>query len=202
MNKAELPARRDCLPAPSVSGNRKGAIFRCRYSCQSPLYIRCGALSKARHEVLQDMPRYNLTALRLYIGALAGSRLLPVRCSQARTISSIITNDFHGTRNDRTKHCFRREENSIHRGQGNAPTEGRDPGAGPTVRHDREQLSAGTGIRLHATCKAHPQGGRPAAGAGRLSLRPGQVHLGASRNVHKSAAHSVQPGSFHGRMVP
>ena len=37
------------------------------------------------------MPRYNLTALRLYIGALAGFHLLPVRCSQARTFSTIIT---------------------------------------------------------------------------------------------------------------
>ena len=156
MNKAELPEHRGCLPAPSVSGNRNGTLLRCRYSCQSPLYIRCGALSKARHEVLRDMPKYNLTALRLYIGALAGFHLLPVRCSQARTISSIITNDFHGTRNDRTKHCFRREENGIHRGQSNTPTERRDPGAGPTVRHDREQLSAGTGIRLHTPGKAHP----------------------------------------------
>lgn len=37
------------------------------------------------------MPRYNLTPLRLYIGALAGFRLLLVRCSQARTFSTMIT---------------------------------------------------------------------------------------------------------------
>ena len=33
------------------------------------------------------MPRYNLTALRLYIGALACSNTSPVRYSQARTYS-------------------------------------------------------------------------------------------------------------------
>ena len=33
------------------------------------------------------MPRYNLTAFRLYIGALACSDTSPVRCSQARTYS-------------------------------------------------------------------------------------------------------------------
>lgn len=37
------------------------------------------------------MPRYNLTALRLYIGALACSVPSPVRYSQARTFSTIIT---------------------------------------------------------------------------------------------------------------
>jgi len=36
------------------------------------------------------MPRYNLTALRLYIGALACSVPSPVRYSQARTYSTII----------------------------------------------------------------------------------------------------------------
>ena len=34
---------------------------------------------------------YNLTPLRLYIGVLAGFHLLPVRCSQARTFSTMIT---------------------------------------------------------------------------------------------------------------
>ena len=37
------------------------------------------------------MPRYNLTALRLYIGALDCSVPSPVRYSQARTFSTIIT---------------------------------------------------------------------------------------------------------------
>ena len=37
------------------------------------------------------MPRYNLTALRLYIGALACAVPSPVRYSQARTFSTIIT---------------------------------------------------------------------------------------------------------------
>ena len=37
------------------------------------------------------MPRYNLTALRFYIDALASSVPLPVRYSQARTYSTIIT---------------------------------------------------------------------------------------------------------------
>lgn len=37
------------------------------------------------------MPRYNLTVLRLYIGALDCSVPSPVRYSQARTFSTIIT---------------------------------------------------------------------------------------------------------------
>ena len=37
------------------------------------------------------MPRYNLTALRLYIGAFDCSVPSPVRYSQARTFSTIIT---------------------------------------------------------------------------------------------------------------
>lgn len=86
------------------------------------------------------------------------------RCAVLRLSSKpILIDDFHGTRNDRTKHRFRREENSIHWGQGNnAPAERRDPGAGPAVRHDRERLSAGTGIRLlgHGSPTRRPPCGR------------------------------------------
>lgn len=53
--------------------------------CRFCMYIRYGLPESINRYLLQDMPRYNLTAFRLYIGALACSVPSPVRYSQART---------------------------------------------------------------------------------------------------------------------
>ena len=55
--------------------------------CRFCVYTRHGLSGSINRYLLQDMPRYNLTALRLYIGALACSDTSPVRYSQARTYS-------------------------------------------------------------------------------------------------------------------
>ncbi len=58
--------------------------------CRFCMYIQYGLPESINRYLLQDMPRYNLTTLRLYTGTLACSVPSPVRYSQARTYSTII----------------------------------------------------------------------------------------------------------------
>jgi len=54
------------------------------------MYIQYGLPESINRYLLQDMPRYNLTTLRLYTGTLACSVPSPVWYSQARTIITMI----------------------------------------------------------------------------------------------------------------
>ena len=57
--------------------------------CRFCMYIQYGLPESINRYLLQDMPRYNLTTLRLYTGTLACSVPSPVRYSQARTYSQL-----------------------------------------------------------------------------------------------------------------
>ena len=57
--------------------------------CLFCMYIQYGLPESINRYLLQDMPRYNLTTLRLYTGTLAYSVPSPVRYSQARTYSQL-----------------------------------------------------------------------------------------------------------------
>ena len=90
------------------------------------------------------MPRYNLTALRLYIGALDCSVPSPVRYSQARTFSTIITTIQMKEDIVNTSTSPKENKKRLCRGKSHSQPERPYKITGRTMRHDRK--------RLHMSC--------------------------------------------------
>ncbi len=147
------------------------------------------------------MPRYNLTALQFHFGALACSVSSPVRYSQARTYSTIIT-------------TIQMKEDIENTSTSSKETRNVFIGAKvtPTQKEQIKSLAAECGMTVSDYLLSCAYNFKPKArltkeeaallqNLGRLSVRPRKVHLCAARNVHKATHGNVQSDSVHGRLA-